>query len=45
MKTKVISKQAFGSIKPGDSIATFDSPIFAAGHYWVQRGWAYVETQ
>lgn len=41
--TRIISKVHFGSIKPGDCIATFDNAIFASAHYWVQRGWAEIE--
>ena len=40
---RVISKISLGSIRPGDTIAKFDNAIFAPAHYWVQRGWAYVE--
>ena len=42
---RVISKISFGNIKPGDCIARFDNPIFARGHYWVQRGWAEIKSQ
>jgi hypothetical protein len=39
----VISKVNFGSIKVGDTIATFKMGCLADCHYWVQRGWAEVK--